>query len=158
MELIKQHPAETLVEWGAPALLAGAAAWAAWTVGHSPVVMSAVAAVAMCVGLAAMRVFGGATSPLLSSFDPVVFDICGDESAADELLLDDPLEITPDSRVVRLFARQEATPGELLLRIEDYLNDGQRAPAPVAAAGDNRPADATASLHEALANIRASLR
>jgi len=158
MELIKRHPAETLVEWGAPALLAAAAGWAAWITGYAPLAASAAAAVALVAGIAAMRLFGGTTGPALSPFEPLVLDICG-EAGTDELLLDDPLEIAPDARVVRLFARQEATPGELLLRIEDYLNDGQRACEPIAAAsGDGRPADASATLHEALANIRASLR
>ena len=81
----------------------------------------------------------------------------GDDS--DELLLDDPLEEPdPDSRVVRLFDRQDPTPGELVLRISDYLSDQDREPAPVRQAVEQQPADASDALHAALANIRANLR
>jgi hypothetical protein len=74
-------------------------------------------------------------------------------------LLDDPIiEVAPESRVVQLFARAEPTPGELVLRIEDYLSDGRRTPAREASAAQQRPVDASAALHAALANIRASLR
>jgi hypothetical protein len=89
-----------------------------------------------------------------AAFVPVDFE---EATFADELLLDDPLiSIDPDSRVVRLFERQDATPGELVTRISDFL--GERA-APVSAqVQEYRPVDASAALHAALANIRASLR
>lgn len=91
-----------------------------------------------------------------AGFEPVPFE----EAVADDvLLLDDPLiEIEPESRVVQLFAKAEPTPGELVLRIEDYLGDGRRPPAPDASTPEQRPIDASAALHAALANIRASLR
>jgi len=159
MESVRKHPAEVLAEWGAPALLAAAAGWAAWTVGLSPVAAPVSAGLAFFVGLATMRLVGGTAEQTLSAFEPVLFEICGDAGADDELLLDDPLEVAPDSRVVQLFARPEATPGELVLRIEDYLGDGRRAVAPVTATDEAPPAhDASAALHAALANIRASLR
>ena len=111
---------------------------------------------ALAVGVVTMRLAG--REPILAeaSFEPVAFE---DAVTDDVLLLDDPLvEIAPESRVVQLFARAEPTPGELVLRIEDYLSDGQRAPAPMVSAADQRPVDASAALHAALANIRASLR
>jgi len=74
------------------------------------------------------------------------------------LLLDDPLaNPASDSRVVTLFAPNDPTPGELVLRISDYLSDqgkeGSEAAEPVP-----QQVDASAALHEALANIRATLR
>ncbi len=72
-------------------------------------------------------------------------------SAAEELLLDDILaSLGPDSRVVRLFQPVKTpTPGELQARIDDHLRS---VPPPAA------PADASAALHEALAELRRSLR
>jgi len=81
--------------------------------------------------------------------------------AKDEILiLDDPLVAPPsDPRVVRLFERQEPTPGELVDRITDFLG-GSRQPAPVPQrpVEDHYSVDASAALHAALANIKASLR
>jgi len=70
---------------------------------------------------------------------------------AAELLLDDVLaELAPDSRVVRLFdAAAMPTPGELRARIDRHLNTG-RVPA--------APPDASEALHEALAELRRSIR
>jgi len=86
----------------------------------------------------------------------VEFENC---AANVELLLDDPLiEIETESRVVQLFRVQDPTPGELVLRISDYLNDGRRDPPLIAAEPNHYPVDASAALHAALANIRASLR
>jgi hypothetical protein len=67
-------------------------------------------------------------------------------------------EVEPDSRVVRLFAGEDPTPGELVDRIAVFLGEG-RHPSPIdrPAAEASRP-DASAALHDALANIRASLR
>ena len=68
-----------------------------------------------------------------------------------ELVLDDILaELGPDSRVVRLFDPSAMpTPGQLNARIERHLRDGQEPAA---------PADASNALHEALAELRRSLR
>jgi hypothetical protein len=61
--------------------------------------------------------------------------------------------------VVRLFERQELTPGELVDRIASYLGgDRQPEPVPQRPAEDQFSADASAALHAALANIKASLR
>ena len=157
----KQHPADLLAEWAAPAVLAGAAAWAAWTISHLPLAGIGAAAVAMAVGLAAMRAFGEPRrAGTEARFEPVSFEECVEE---DVLLLDDPLGgIEPDARVVRLFTRDEATPGELVTRIADYLGDERRilaaSSAQAAGEGQQTPPDASAALHAALANIRASLR
>ena len=69
----------------------------------------------------------------------------------DELVLDDILvELEPDSRVVRLFdAAAMPTPGQLKARIDRHLGDG------ATTAG---LADASEALHEALDELRRSLR
>lgn len=69
-----------------------------------------------------------------------------------ELLLDDVLaQLGPDSRVVRLFdPAAMPTPGELRARIDRHLNSSNTRPA-------THP-DASQALHEALAELRRSLR
>ena len=157
----KRHPADRLVEWAAPVVLATAVGWAAWTAFNQPVAGIGAAAIALAIGIGAMRVFGAAhRSEPEAAFEPVSFEECVED---DVLLLDDPLSDTEsDVRVVKLFARDEATPGELVARIADYLGDESRvsvAPAALAAGeGQQAPPDASAALHSALANIRASLR
>lgn len=138
-------------------MLAVAAVWAAFAMGLSLAAVAAVGIVALAVAVIAMRLAGDASISAVGAFEPVpIEDALGN---LDELLLDDPLvENAPDSRVVRLFTPPERTPGELVLRIEDYLNDGRRAPESEADAAEQRPADSSAALHAALANIRASLR
>lgn len=74
----------------------------------------------------------------------------------EELILDDILaKLGPDSRVVRLFDRAAMpTPGQLNARIERHLRGdhaSERTPA-------IQPADASQALHEALAELRRSLR
>jgi hypothetical protein len=163
----KQNPIETLVEWVAPALLAAAAGWAAWRLGLPPLMPAISAAVALGLGVFIMRRLGVAGSGLpLPGFVPAALGeaddvlLLDDRVADDELLLDDPLtDIAPDSRVVRLFERQDTTPGELVERISDFLGDGRRAaPEIQASTSPGVPADASIALHAALANIRASLR
>lgn len=77
------------------------------------------------------------------------FDPEEPEVDADALVLDDILaKLAPDSRVVRLFDRDAMpTPAQLRARIEDHLETG--------ASGS---ADASRALHEALAELRRSLR
>lgn len=157
----KQHPADRLVEWVSPAVLAAAAGWAAWTVLEQPIAGVGTAAIALVIGIGAMRVLGEAPrAEPDAGFEPVSFEQCAED---DVLLLDDPLsDIESDARVVNLFAQDEATPGELVARIADYLGDESRVPvAPEASAageGPQAPPDASAALQSALANIRASLR
>ena len=153
----KQHPADTLAEWVAPAVLAAAAAWAAWMIFRWPLASLVGACVALAIGICAMRILGAPRQPVANSgFEPVSFEECVED---DILLLDDPLgNAEPDSRVVRLFAQDEATPGELVARIADYLGDRKPVGDAHAAGGSATPPDASAALHAALANIRASLR
>jgi len=68
--------------------------------------------------------------------------------AGEPLLLDDILaELGPDSRVVRLFDPEAMpTPGQLKSRIDSHLEPGQEYP------------DAGQALHDALADLRRSIR
>lgn len=74
--------------------------------------------------------------------------------------LDDVLaEMSPDSRVVRLFDRgampaPRPTAGELRSRVEAHLGDGARPSAP---SSGHAPADASEALSQALAELRRSL-
>jgi hypothetical protein len=78
------------------------------------------------------------------------------QSTEDELILDDILaKLGPDSRVVRLFDRAAMpTAGELNARIERHLRGDAAAVPPPAI----EPADASQALHEALAELRRSMR
>jgi hypothetical protein len=75
-----------------------------------------------------------------------------DRLRPDELMLDDILaELGPDSRVVRLFdPAAMPTPGQLNDRIARHIREGS---SPVPA-----PPDASQALHDALAELRRSLR
>jgi hypothetical protein len=70
------------------------------------------------------------------------------EAGEEPLLLDDILaELGPNSRVVRLFDPQAMpTPGQLKSRIDRHLEPGEDAP------------DAGQALHDALADLRRSIR
>ena len=79
-------------------------------------------------------------------------DISRPRTAPDDtLVLDDVLaELGPDSRVVRLFDPDAMpTPGDLKDRIERHLGE---------AGSGSAPPDASQALHEALAELRRSLR
>lgn len=155
----KQHPIEILVEWVAPALLAAAAGWATNAAALPIAASLAAVAATFAAGLLIMRLAGGRPAIPVAQFEPTVLELT-DVLDPDELLLDDPLvEVTADARVVRLFAKQEPTPGELVERIADFLGDSCR-PAPAAEKREEAqlPVDASIALHSALANIRASLR
>jgi hypothetical protein len=162
-----QHFLEAAAEWGAPMLLAAAFGWAGFRLGAPLPGILAAAIVAFAGGLGVMRRTDHAAPATMAPFDAAEIEPVEPElgelllEAKDEILvLDDPLvEPGANSRVVRLFERQEPTPGELVDRITDFLG-GSRQPAPV----PQRPVDAqfsvdaSAALHAALANIRASLR
>ena len=163
----KQHPIESIVEWTAPVPLAAAVGWAGVQLGFAAAEALALGGIALAGGLAAMRSVGRAGAALAPKFQPAVIEPSGSElgelllEAKDEvLLLDDPLiEPGGDSRVVRLFARAQPTPGELVERIEGFLGEVGRTAPPIAANPvEQRPVDASAALHAALANVRASLR
>lgn len=94
--------------------------------------------------------------------EPLLLEVAYEEPEAPtscaedgELLLDDPLVVNPDSRVVQLFASQPMpTAGELKRRIDRHLAVGGTHPIQ-----DEEPApDASAALYAALADLRRSLR
>ena len=157
MNWTTQHAGESLIEWGAPAVLAAAVGWAAFALSGAALAGAGAAAVAMVAGVLAMR-RTDVTEPGLVLSDYEIEPI--DDAMRDELLLDDPLgDVAANSRVVSMFEREPATPGALVTRIADYL--GERSPDAGVAEdrGEHRvPTDAGAALHAALANIRASLR
>ena len=153
----QRYPGESLVEWGAPAVLATASGWAAYAISGAMLPGVAAMAAVLLVGVLAMDRAGKAERGIrLSDFavEPI------EAAAIDELLLDDPLsEVSADSRVVSLFAPEPPTPGALVARIADYL--GERSPHAHSVSDDAVgpvAADAGEALHAALANIRASLR
>jgi hypothetical protein len=83
---------------------------------------------------------------LLTDADRLTENVA-DSRRDDELLLDDVLaELGSDSRVVRLFdASAMPTPGQLKSRIDEHLSRGSMP-------------DASQALHDALADLRRSLR
>ena len=152
----------------AAALLFGlAVAACAWRLGFSPVPCACLAILSFCCSLAALRavhpavqwrsipdfalvdVPDAADELLLSDEDRLV---TSPVAATGELLLDDVLsELAPDSRVVRLFDRAAMpTPGELQARIDRHLD--------LAARVSQAEPDASEALHDALADLRRSLR
>jgi hypothetical protein len=163
----KQHVLEAAVEWIAPTLLAAALGWAGFRLGAPLAGILAAAIVAFAAGVGIMRRVDRAATASIAPFEAAAIEPFEPElgelllEAKDELLiLDDPLvEPSLDSRVVRLFEREEPTPGELVDRIADFLG-GSRQPAlvPKSPVDDQFSGDASAALHAALANIKASLR
>ena len=163
----KQHPVETIVEWVAPIPLALSAGWAALAHGLALIPAAAASIGALAFGFAAIRSVGEKASLPVPVFEPAAFD--PEETGLGELLLeakdelleleDRLVEVEPDSRVVRLFDRPEPTPGELVDRICHFLG-GEGRPVMATTVGPEpaEPIDASAALHAALANIRASLR
>src|SRR5688572_19346427 len=132
MSWAKKHPVEVVAELGAPAVLAIAAGWAAAAFGLPMAAVAAAGVIVMALAIMAMRLAAGAPIAAKADFLPVPFEDAKGELG--ELLLDDPLiGIESNARVVQLFDRPEPTPGELVARIEDYLDDGRRAAAPEAA-------------------------
>jgi hypothetical protein len=152
--LTTAHPLDRLADWLAPAFFGGSAGWSAWIVGISPAAAAAVGLLAFGLAYVAIRRLGSARSTSTWAFEPA--ELNGLAVVDEELLLDDPLiEIEHGARVVSLFSGEAATPGELVTRIADYLGQGATPPAVEV---HREPADASAALHAALANIRASLR
>ena len=164
---------EKCVDGAASALFAGAAAYAAyagfaadarWLVAGAETAATAVVAFLLCFrALNAVR-------PEARRLPVPVFDVREIEpietppelllthryepasrGAEEPLVLDDVLAaLEPDSRVVRLFDRAAMpTAGQLNARIERHLERGAP-PAP--------PQDASQALHDALADLRRSLR
>lgn len=159
---------EKLADCAASALLALACGFAAsqWLAG--PIVqLPASAVIAAAVYLSTVRLLG-TIEPRPRRVSVAIFDVRELEPiettellltervdqpspGTDPLLLDDILaELGPDSRVVRLFdPASMPTAGDLRLRIEKHLG---------AEATAARSSDAAQALHEALAELRRSIR
>jgi|KBSSwiStaDraftv2_1062776.scaffolds.fasta_scaffold993245_1 hypothetical protein len=160
---------ETGVDYAAAAILSAAAAYAMLRLGWSPAVAAIVAGAAL---LASSRIltsvspgsptfslasFDTATLPETEGLDELILTDgdrldAGDQSEhVDELVLDDVLAKLEDlSRVVRLFdASAMPSPGELKHRIDRHL-DGASPSSP--------PPDASQALHDALSELRRTLR
>lgn len=162
---------EKSLDRGASAIFAGACGYAAFVGLGARVHQPSLAALATGAGAFAYLVSLGALNrvqPNARKMRVPIFDVREIEPfnppellltdrheprKADEepLLLDDLLaEIGPQSRVVRLFdAAAMPTPGQLDARIRDRLEGGSNPP---------EPQDASQALHEALAELRQSLR
>ena len=159
---------ERTADAGAAASLAAAAGYGAFRVGSSPASVVALAAAALLGAWTALRSIGpGPATFALPSFDAEPLSVPEDRDElvltdsdrldhtrasepADELVLDDVLAKLEDfSRVVRLFDRSAMqTSGELKNRI-DRRRDGLPPSA---------PPDASQALHEALSELRRTLR
>lgn len=158
----QKHVMDRLAEWGGSLAFASGIGFAALTLA-GPVV--AVVALVMAFATSHWAMTRVDRRPSHGKeFSPIDPDFAqtGDdrhEAAEDELLLDDPLTVADKSRVVRLFAADDVTPAALVARIEDYLDqDPNRRDRGHKGRRDQPVPDASASLHAALANIRASLR
>lgn len=148
----------------AAAVLAAAVAFCAVRLSLSPPVAAGAAAVGLCSAFALLRAINPigrfrladfAVGELPAQLEELLLtdaDRLPPEGSSPELLLDDVLaQLGPDSRVVRLFDRAAMpTPGELRARIDRHLGSADPRPAP--------HADASQALHEALAELRRSLR
>jgi len=164
MEARHVQQLESAIDGIAAAILAAAAGYSCLRVGLSP---AAAAAAGVVVLLAGWKILGavspGSPSFALAAFDPAPLpaaeeaeelvltesDRLEHHQVPDELVLDDVLARLEDfSRVVRLFDRSAMpTQGELKSRIDRHLE----APAPA-------PADASQALHDALSELRRTLR
>lgn len=145
---------ESAVDAGAAALFAAAAAYALFAVtANSTVIVSAVPAFGLCfAGLRRVAPIASGAGVPLAAATPVT-DLLAEADrslahAEDELVLDDILAaLDADSRVVRLFARDEMpTAGQLKDRIDRHLG------------GALPQADASQALNDALSDLRRSLK
>ena len=159
-------PAERLeqgVDLAAAAIFAAAAAYAAFLIGRSPPIAAATAAVGLLAGTWTLRaVKPGRPGFALAQFEPSGLPSAATDewlltdadrisppvtSESDELLLDDVLARLEDfSRVVRLFdPAAMPSAGELKTRVDRHL-------------ANRAPPDASQALHDALADLRQTLR
>lgn len=147
------------VDVGASAIFAAAAGFASYALLRAHFAGSAlfvscgiVAALALLLCRRALNTIGPRVRPAAVSIfhvrDIEAHDV--DEPAEEPLLLDDIIaELGPNSRVVRLFdAAAMPSPGELRTRIDRHLDPGSPAAQP----------GASEALHEAIAELRRSLR
>jgi hypothetical protein len=150
---------ELALDWAASLIFAALVGYACWMVGGTK--LAAVgAAAAFMIGAGLLAKLSPAEQALPTFELQPLEQIAGDDPLG-ELLLDDPLTAPGQgSRVVSLFAPVDRSPAALVARIEDYLGrEPQRAGANRGVEEAPRPmVDASAALHAALSNIRASLR
>lgn len=173
MDMALARRIEKNVERVSSALFGGAVGYAVYAYFSATVaqpqlgaVSSGAAAIAYVVSVRALRAVGPAKPryqvPIfdLREIEPTAIDelllmdadaLSEAEPGGEPLVLDDILpEIGPEARVVRLFdPAAMPTPGELQQRIDRHLDTGRAAGA---------SADASQALHEALAELRRSLR
>lgn len=161
----QRHPVEIIVVTASLAMFAGGIGLAAWLALRQPATAGAAALAALVLGWAILERADGRPGASPREFVPAEYDQPDEllltdrcDAPVEELLLDDPLPVPAEkSRVVRLFepAAVNATPGELVDRIGDYLEG--RTDQAILSAPPSAP-DASAELYAALANIKASLR
>ena len=154
---------ERALEWGASLLFATCLAIATLQL-FDPKVSAIAAAAGFVAALPLMAAVGNRgdiprpLAPLELTFPEAHEGSIGSDDET-ELLLDDPLVATANSRVASLFAADAAHPAALVARIEDYLHRNPAQPSQGQEMRRDEPVpDASAALHSALANIRASLR
>jgi hypothetical protein len=156
---------EGITSLAAAAILAAAVAFAVGRLTLSPAAAAGAAVSALLIALLGLRsVASGDRGFSLAQFTPAELafeqldelllteaDRVGSSGGADELVLDDILaSLGEDSRVVRLFdASAMPTPGQLRARVDRHLGQTR---------GPREAPDASAALHEALAQLRQSLR
>ena len=160
---------ESGVDLAAAAIFAAAIAYGMLRLGWSPLTAAAAAGAALLASWRILRAIEAAspafdfppfeTAPLpeaeevdeLVLTDADLLDPADKDAHVDELVLDDVLAKLEDlSRVVRLFDRSAMpTPGELKSRIDAHLEEG---PQP------NATPDASQALHDALSELRRTLR
>jgi len=156
---------EGIASLAAAVILAVAVGFAVSRLTSSAIAIGGTAASALVVAMLALRAIAPTDEAFpLTSFAPaeLVFeeidelllteaDRVRSSSTGDELVLDDVLaNLGEDSRVVRLFDPSAMpTPGQLRARIDRHLGRTQH---------ESVAPDASAALHEALAELRSSLR
>ena len=160
----KQHPVEVAVEWIAPIPLAFAVGWAGGRLGLSSIEAMALGSQSSRLRFAAVRTGGGTGSVALQGFEPADFT----SVELDELVLDEMdalLELSDRLMSPTGLARcppvcSGGADAGRIGRAHRLLSRRRRSarPAESSAAEISRLPDASAALHDALANIRASLR
>jgi hypothetical protein len=156
---------EGIASLAAAAILAAAVGFAVSRLTPSTVTVAGAAASALFIALSALRSIGptngefslGQFAPAELAFEKIdellltEADRIDSSAGDDELMLDDILaNMGEDSRVVRLFdASAMPTPGQLRARVDQHLGQPRAA---------SEAPDASAALHEALAELRLSLR
>jgi hypothetical protein len=148
MGTAKNYDAGWLYDIGGASALAGAAGFAFLKLGPSdylPFEAAVAASLAFLAAYAVLRPIGN--EPTALPLTPFTAPEIAPEPEHEALLLDDVLaSMGPDSRVVRMFAPDQApTAGQLQARIDRHI-------------GGARDDDAADALHQALADIRKALR